>query len=228
MVPYRLKRIGRGVCMASEKKKLFLGVMAYGMIGPPSFTNLVDLVGALQKNYQLSICIHSSAFLSSCKNFFVKEAIEKKCDYLLILDINVLAKPETVQKLIEADKDFVSALFFSRLNFLPNFKVEKDGKLVDAIGFPVDKPFKVPFCRIGCFLAKVPALQQLNKKNLKKPLFDHSYVNDMDVADEDSAFCKTASENGFEIFVEPRAVVKNFGGIVDEAVFVAKFAASRP
>ncbi len=53
------------------------------------------------------------------KNVIIQFALDKKFDYLFLIDSDIVLHPETLQKLIEAEKDIVSNIFWTR--WKPNF-----------------------------------------------------------------------------------------------------------
>jgi GT2 family glycosyltransferase len=137
-------------------------------------------------------------------------------DYLLFLDSDMIPPPDLIERLLEHDKDIVSAMAFQRsyphkptalrlvkepADYLP-IKFEEDLQEVDAIG-------------CACLLIKTDVFKKLNH-----PWFDFSVYKQGQALGEDIKFCQKAKEAGYKIFVDTEL---ECGHITDRIIGRADF-----
>lgn len=142
--------------------------------------------------------------------------IEKKAEYVLWLDSDIVFEPDLLEKLhsdIESGKDIVSALYFARR--YPYFPVIykktglKDGKPVctNYTDYPKNRLFTVEVCGFGAVLMKTKVLADMGRK------FDNWFAPMINFG-EDFSFCIRARECGYEIWCDPAVKPGHVGNII--------------
>ena len=118
--------------------------------------------------------------------------------HVLFIDSDVLPRKNTLDKLLELDKDIVTGvypMFSGKLTW--NVSRNDDCKMVEINDLP-DNPFKVKICGFGIVLVKFEVFEKLSWpywKNVFRP-------GDIETG-EDIYFCKKAIEAGFDIWCDP-------------------------
>lgn len=140
-------------------------------------------------------------------------------DYILWVDSDIVFSPENFEKLLSANKQIISGLYFlhdeRRLNFaaIKNWDEDyfnKHGRFEWLSKKDVDncrEPFKVDHIGMGFMLMKAGILE-----NLPYPWFRPKIANFLSVIEictEDISFCHLIKEKGFNVWVHPEVIVKH-------------------
>lgn len=139
--------------------------------------------------------------LEKARNIFRKKVLEENFDYLLTVDQDIIVPPNVLQKLINAKKDLISAVYFTHMEkngivktipvlFINTANPEQVTHLSIDEAFK-DQIIKIRACGLGCLL--------ISKKCLEK--VDFNFESNFP-GGEDVYFCKQAQEKGFEIFAD--------------------------
>ena len=161
------------------------------------------------------ICEHLDVtFIQSCLIYDAREQAAQKCldggyDWLFFLDSDMEPHPETIERLLQADKPINSAICFKRSPpyqpcFYPTVKVE-DGKVDVAI--PEDWTeglAEVQGVGMACCLIKREVFE-----GTPKPWFFPQPI-----LAEDLGFCVRAREAGFGVFVDTSLCCGHVGSTV--------------
>ena len=100
-----------GRIVDGRKKRIFIAVPNMGTIIPELATNLIQWTH--DPRYEVKIFMPKNIQPMDCaRNSIVKEFLELDFDYLFWIDDDVTCAPDTLHKLIEHDKDIVSAAPF--------------------------------------------------------------------------------------------------------------------
>lgn len=153
------------------------------------------------------------------RNEICKAALDMNCEYLLFLDADMTFPKDLVVKLVEADKDIVSGIYFKKKAPYPavpsNFR--DDDSLGQALK-PIEKYekglVKADVVGGGCLLIRRNVLEAM-----EHPWFEYEIdqrTNERAVT-EDIGFCRKAKKCGFDIWVDTRLVCGHIAPrIIDE------------
>lgn len=167
--------------------------------------------------------------VDKARNAIVMEALKGGFDYLFFVDDDNPIPPDTIEKMLEDDKDIVSAPILGRnpnkdgIHPLCCFyakTVEADGKPL-RLYYPVEKfkeetyLHKVDAVGTGCLLIKRKVLEELIKVHkdgvfefgdikFKEKIIVDGQEYDRRTMSEDAEFSERAVDAGFEIYVDDR------------------------
>ena len=148
--------------------------------------------------------IDSGYTIAENRNYLAVQAVKNECDYLLMVDDDMIFPPDTLNILISREKDIIGVPY--------NVKVApKNGENVrqrnNVTYFPTNEltpidtstdPVEVIAIGAGVMLVKVEVF-----KKLSQPFFGFdSYDNGMTKVGEDSWFCYKATKSGYKIWCE--------------------------
>jgi len=202
------------------------------LIGMPSGSGFVPtmVVQSLLRLHKPLACAFITVErqrIDKARNYMVQQCLSGGFDYLLMIDDDNPVEPETLEKLIKADKDIVSAIILSRnadkdgvhsicafyshthkidgkklklYNPIVKFRDEDDLHKVDAVG-------------TGCILIKREVLLKMFTKypnclfefgdtKFKKPFIFEGTTYDRRTMSEDCEFSERAIKCGFKIYLD--------------------------
>jgi hypothetical protein len=130
-------------------------------------------------------------------------AVEHGCDYLLMIDDDMLTPPDLFYKLVEHDKDIVAALAFTRnpdhkpviyetLEGYDTVTKQRYGSTRFVLNYPKDKLVECDAVGFGAVLIKTEVF-----KKVSKPWFFG-----MSMTGEDVTICMKAKKAGFRVFMD--------------------------
>ncbi len=206
---------------ALTKPKVLIGVITYsGLI--PAMTTMS--LFHLRRPCPVGLLMATRYRTDHARNLVVKEVIDGDWNYLLFVDDDNPIPSDTLEKLLEDDKDIVAVPILSRRAdnkghwlcafygqafndvrfYFPIEKFRDEGYLhrVDAVG-------------MGCTLIKRKVLEELFKKykdyifeftvmNLDKPIELEDRIIGARRMSEDLEFSERATDAGFEIWIDDR------------------------
>lgn len=157
------------------------------------------------------------------RNEIVKRAIMYGTEYLWFLDDDMIVHPETLWRLYQHKKDFVSALAYTRLPpYKPCIYKGKDdnGDWLHDLRLK-EGLVEVDACGLSCSLIKVSVIKKLMNKNLNKikkrgGLFHFTRYG------EDMNFTEELKKSGVKVWVDTDLTIKHLGqkAQVDEQTFL--------
>lgn len=204
------------------------------LIGMPSGsgfipTTVVQSLLQLHKPYACGFMTVERQRIDKARNYIAMEALKQGFDYLLFVDDDNPIPPDTLEKLIEDDKDIVTVPILSRspnkdgvhkLCSMYANEVTVDGKplkLYTPITEFRDKGYlhKVDATGTGCILIKRQVLEALHKQykddifefgdiRFKKKIKVNGVEYDRRTMSEDAEFSERAIAAGFEIWLDDR------------------------
>lgn len=165
------------------------------------------------------ICYHHGVDDVVCSPMFVADsmtytariqladaAVKGDYDYVFWMDSDMVVPRDALKKLLEADKDFVTGLYFQRrgdhapviyTRFVQPYK-----------DYPKDELFTVIGCGFGCVLMKTDVIRTIAKE-LNGLTFQPE-----DALGEDLSFCKRWRMCGGEIWCDPTVKCGHIGECV--------------
>lgn len=184
--------------------KIAIGLPNRGYIHEQTALSLMEMT---ELPYKFVPFFTRGCFISAQREFIAQIAIKAQFTYLLFIDSDIKFPPETIDKLIQHDKDIIGAMYHYRyLPKKPIVKFLKNERLVDEGEVP-NKVFKVGALGMGCMLIKTSVFHKM-----KKPYFTVLFDNNGQVhSSEDINFCVKARKAGFDIWCDPVLEIKHIG-----------------
>lgn len=160
--------------------------------------SLSNLTAHLVKSgIEFEPCFGLGTVLSDLRIGIAKYALSKNVDYLMWLDSDMHFPRDTVNRLLEHNKDIVAATYSTRIK--PQRSVafvdenDHDKRLIVKTGL-----HKVYAVGTGCMLVHRKVFE-----TLPQPWFNHVWNSDTEnFSGEDIHFCRLAGEHNFDVFVD--------------------------
>lgn len=190
--------------------KLLIGVPTLDYINVEFVKCLFALIQRLRDDgITFDLDIESGTLVYIARERIAHKAINEGYSHVLWLDSDMVFKPDILDDLMFSGKNFVSGVYHARRKgyascIFSSIDVEHDG--VKHIEKYPTSTFRIAGCGFGCVLTATDVLKTvcLNAETCFTPLKNYG---------EDLAFCKRASDLGFEIWCEPSAVCGHIGHI---------------
>lgn len=221
--------------MDYKDKKIFLGVPCGSGYMP---AQMVQSLLQLHKPCACLMSVIERQSIVKCRNYFVQQALLQGVDYLLMIDDDNPIEPDTLEKLLEDDKDIVGATILSRnpnknnehdLCAFYSHEHRVDGKklkLYDNIKEFKEEGYlhKVDAIGTGCILIKTKVLAKMLMK-YKHGLFENTAIDfrkgitidgtyyDRRTMSEDCEFSERAINCGFEVWIDERVTPIHLGRV---------------
>lgn len=219
-----------------EIRKVFWGFLHKGHVSPRSADNftlmgihvgVIQVLSALGMNefsgVQYPLNPHhiyefyaqegvARIFPALARHYLVETALEKKMDYLFMVDDDMLFEVDLFDRLVKHDVDICAALAFSRYKpikpVIYNLKdgydsTEKKSYYINypVFGYPKDQLVECDAVGFGAVLIKCRVLEAYRK---------HWFMNTSG-AGEDIHFCWEARKAGFRVFMDTSAKLGHMG-----------------
>lgn len=171
-----------------------------------------------KKGHETAIDFKIGSLVYESRNQLAKKAIEMGADYTLWLDSDMAFPPDTLFKLLEADKDIVSGLYFRRsppYSLVAFSKCDTQKKEWADQAVP-DKLATTEAVGFGCVLIKTQVLVDVAEQFV-------TWFEPMNGFGEDLSFCWRARQCGYEIFLEPKVSCGHIGYVVVTKEFSRSF-----
>lgn len=150
------------------------------------------------------VLAEGSFSVSENRNYIAVQALKKNCTHLLFIDDDMVFPPETLDRLLEAQKDVVGVVYHARALPLKH-TVEYEGELPTTL-------FECGAVGAGILLIKLDILRET-----PQPWFvSEHYENGLAKTGEDTYFCHKMKEKGYEVWCDPTLVVKHLGNFTYE------------
>jgi hypothetical protein len=160
-----------------------------------SLANLTASLATAKIDFELLINLGS--VIAQQRNTLAEQALAVNATHILWLDSDMHVPTTTVARLLAHKKPIVAATYSTRVKpqrsvaFVDQYNL--DQRLEHASG--IHRVFAVG---MGCMLVDAEVYRTLDK-----PWFHYHWNEDTeDLSGEDIYFCKQASDNGYEIFVD--------------------------
>lgn len=198
----------------SPRKKILIGVPGFAGIQPEAqehFMALAFRCGREMPEYDFLLKIKTKSEQFRARNQIVDAAIASGCEYLLMLDDDMMVSPDLVKRLVAHDKELVGALYWQRGgafhpvvmksierengDFHPEFYAAHDPIIQNPGLHPVD------IIGGGCMLFKVDVFRKITP-----PYFwwEHSMGTDI-------AICTRLREAGVQPYIDTSIEIGHLG-----------------
>jgi hypothetical protein len=189
------------------KKKILVAIPTAKYIEPETFKSIYDL--KIPVGYEVDFHTFYGYRVDQVINL-IANWVEHKYDYLFSVDYDIILPPDSLEKMLKADKDIISGLYIQRIqdNHILEIWNEQGPINIDEIEGKGIIP--VHACGFGCVLVKKQVLQ-----NIGYPQFEyHVALDHKNTFSEDHDFCRKAKEKGFIIWADTSIKCDHIGKYV--------------
>jgi glycosyltransferase involved in cell wall biosynthesis len=202
----------QGLSFEEEKKRILIAVPSAKHIEPETFKSIYDLI--IPEGFEADFEFFWCYLIDAGRNTIAGYAIENGYDYLFAVDADMAFPPDTLQKLLSHDEDFVTGVYRMRR---PDQVIELyDTKYqqIDRQMLDLYTTIEIGGCGFGCALVKTKVL-----KDVGYPQFEyHQAYHHGDTFSEDNDFCQKARNLGYKIWVDTTVRCSHKGTIMWEIV----------
>ncbi len=208
-VPEELDRLPEYVLDGDKSvNKILIGTTCYRTILVRTVQAIID---TLKKYPETEHAFQNGVFVHENANNLVELAKGKKASHIFFVEHDMAFEPDTLQKLLDLDKDVVAASYSGRK--LPReplvYQQNPDNKELYRMNYDIwpDKPFKCYGVPTGCTLVKMGVFEKI-----KKPYFFFEYTEEGKMKmSQDIYFSKKVNEAGLEVWCHPTLNVIHCG-----------------
>lgn len=215
--------------MTGEKKiRVLFAIPRAGFTQVEAVDNQLDMakyMGMLQAQgkFEFYFATIGRVFVAKAREEFCAYAIKEECDYLFMVDDDMVCPHDLFYRLYQHDVDIVAPLAFQRREpYFPVIYVQREGwdeirkekYFANEIvkNYPKDKLFQCDATGFGAVLIKTEVL-----KKMKTPRMMSTAA-----CGEDILFCYNARDShGAKVFVDTSIKIQHLGSpvIVDETLY---------
>ena len=142
--------------------------------------------------------------ISENRAYIATQALKNNSDYLLFFDDDMVFPPDTLERLLDHQKDVIGVASNSRMLPLKTTVQLLDGTV--PVEFPKEL-LEVKQVGTVIMLIKMEVFEKIDK-----PYFNtKSHENGFTLMGEDAWFCEKAREKGFKIWCDGTLAVKHIG-----------------
>lgn len=189
----------------TEKKKILIGIPTARYIEPETFKSIYDL--EVPDGYEVSFQYFYGYNVDQVRNL-IAHWVVGGYDYLFAVDHDIIFRPDTLKRLLAANKDVVSGLYRQRV---------EPQEIIEIFDFNLQHiPYsqlrdrglvKVGACGFGCVLVKKEVFAAVGY-----PYFVYkSAIDHANTFSEDLDFCTKARDKGFEIWADTSIICDHYG-----------------
>ena len=166
---------------------------------------------------ETAIMFQVGSLVYEARNKLAKKAIELETDYTMWLDSDMVFEPDTMLRLLEHNKPFISGAYFRRsppYSLVAFEEVDAENRKWKDLALPseVTKCGGVGF---GCVLVKTEVLFNVAAKY-------GNWFEPMNNFGEDLSFCYRARQCGYDLYIDPSITCGHIGHItINESFYKA-------
>lgn len=189
-----------------SKKKILIAIPTARYIEPQTFKSIYDLI--IPDGYEVYFQYFYGYRVDQVRNLIASWVV-KDYDYLFAVDHDIVFSPDTLYKLLKADKDIISGLYVQRNhnNILEIY--DKNGRMNKV---PDNKIIPIIACGFGCVLVKKEVLEKVGY-----PQFEyHVALDHNNTCSEDHDFCRKSIEKGYRLWADTSIKCGHIGSMTYE------------
>lgn len=166
---------------------------------------------------ETAIMFQVGSLVYEARNKLAKKAIELETDYTMWFDSDMVFEPDTMVRLLEHNKPFISGAYFRRsppYSLVAFEEVDAENRKWKDLALPseVTKCGGVGF---GCVLVKTEVLFNVAAKY-------GEWFEPMNNFGEDLSFCYRARQCGYDLYIDPSITCGHIGHItINESFYKA-------
>ncbi len=194
---------------------ILIGMATGGTVRSETVTSLIGAMDVIRSHgIGTDLRLEIGGYVSMNRNRLVRCALERGSSHILFIDNDQTFQPSAIQRLIDADKDIVGAMYNAR--GVPGKPVVSTIKLVDPATDPnkgeiVTSEFSAQLFKTfslgtGFLLIKTDVFRKM-----QSPWFVDGEDEKGECFTEDVEFCKKAHKAGFDVWCSPTIKVGHIG-----------------
>ena len=180
------------------------------LIAIPCYQNCeietMESIRALEtpKNVKLDLAFQRGYVVDASRNMLVEKSLIQNYDYTFFVDSDMLLPPNTLIKLLKAEKDIICGWYIKKRpdTFIPELFRRNDGTNAweNIVTVPENQIISIDGCGFGCVLIKNEVFR--NIQEIDGPNW-FQYIKRKDwVCSEDLVFCMKAAARNFSVFCD--------------------------
>jgi len=176
--------------------RIGIGLPTNRLVKPKTALSLLRLVAHSKYDYHFIVSTRGYNTAEN-RNYISAQAVKSGCDYLMMVDDDMIYEPDTIDRLVAHDKDIVGGVYMTK------YEVQAD------VNEYFDKrPNELAECKAlggGLILIKCDVF-----KKIPQPWYGYIWHDNGSVKkSNDWFFCDKARENGMEVWVDPTVIAKH-------------------
>lgn len=178
----------------ADKKKICLGLLSNRGFKPDTVMSLLDLVNQ-NTEYEIIPVISPTCFtIAEYRNWLVARASKLECEFILMVDDDMVFPPETLSALVKRNVDIIGVPYHTKQFPKKTTILPLEGSRASETVFG-----EVSAVGTGIILIKTSILS-----SIPQPWFEFQQNEfGMTIDGEDWVFCKKARKAGFRVWSEP-------------------------
>lgn len=194
-------------------KRIFIAIPVYQYPTPECMESVINLISVFRNKYDITIRLISGYTTDVARTNAVKEFLENShAEYMLFLDSDVIITEDVLDKLVQADKPIITAVYHHKTTLVQKSVIYK---IVDNTKFEPYETSEIPqgifspiACGFGCVLIKRDLLRNIWNSTNGIPF---KFVQGNPFISEDIYFCNEVSKLGEKIYCDGTAVCGHVG-----------------
>lgn len=181
--------------------KIALGLPTNRLVKPKTAQSLMRLVH--YTNYDVEVIVSTKGYnCAENRNYIAAQAVKRKCTHLFHVDDDMIYEPDTLDKLMESDKDMVGGLYKTKYPEFQDYVIEylHSGEIPNKL-------FECAALGTGLLLIKTEVYKKTPQPWYGYIWHDNGMVNES----VDWVFCKKARKQGFTLWCDPKVKAKHIG-----------------
>lgn len=180
--------------------KIAIGIPTNRLIKPKTAESVMNLVAHSKHDYQILVSTRGYN-TSENRNWIAAQACQRGCDYLFFVDDDMILPEDTLERLLEAEKDIIGGVYLTKYELqAPVYEL-----LPGTMG--QEEVFEVAAIGTGAMLIKTDVF-----KKLPQPWFKYEWNDNGSVKrSHDWIFCEDARNAGFKVWADPKIDIKHIG-----------------
>lgn len=195
------------ITVDSKRKKILIAIPTAKYIESETFKSIYDL--KIPENYETEFQFFYGYNIAQIRNLIAHWA--KNYDYLFSVDSDIVFEKNTLEKLLQHDKDIVSGLYIQRKEE-KILEIYESNEIGGVKNIALEKTLKqklieIEACGFGCVLIKSEVIEKIGYPQfVYKDALDHR-----NTISEDIYFCKRAKQEGFKLWADTTIVCEHIG-----------------
>lgn len=175
-------------------------------IQPKTVTSLLEMITYSDYEYYFVIATEGYT-ISENRAYCVAQARQNNCTHLLFIDDDMIFPKDTLEKLINHQKEIIGVVYHSR-KFPPEpVVVLENGKVVKEKDLKSKELLKCQHIGAGIMLIDLNVFNKIDK-----PYFNtETHESGFTLMGEDAWMCRQARKKGIDIYCDPQIHIKHIG-----------------
>lgn len=189
-------------------KTILIAIPTNRYVETDTFKSLYDL--EVPEGYKTELQFFYGYQIDQIRNLIGEWS--KKYDYLLSVDSDIVLPPDSLKKMLSADKDIISGLYIQRIPNTHTLEVYMDTPNGGVTNIPYEYidgcgVVEIAACGMGCALIKGDVFRKLEYPHF----FYKSALDHRETTSEDVYFCLKARQAGFTVWADESIRCEHIG-----------------